>query len=83
MRLLLRRFPVLAGLQFLALLCTAVAGDRFFRTQQATLIVTTTADSGPGSLRQAIADAHDGDTIQFDPAGLKGSELTFESDQNV
>lgn len=32
----------------------------------ATLTVTTTADSGPGSLRQALADAVDGDTIVFD-----------------
>jgi hypothetical protein len=31
----------------------------------ATLIVTNTDDSGPGSLRQAIADAASGDTITF------------------
>ena len=30
-------------------------------------LVTTTADSGPGSLRDAIAAARNGDTIQFDP----------------
>ncbi len=30
--------------------------------------VTTTADSGPGSLRDAIAGASEGDTIQFDTA---------------
>lgn len=30
-----------------------------------TLVVTTLDDSGPGSLRQAIADAHPGDTITF------------------
>jgi hypothetical protein len=37
----------------------------------ATFTVTTTADSGPGSLRQAIIDANDSgaaDTISFDPA---------------
>jgi hypothetical protein len=34
----------------------------------ATLTVTNTNDAGPGSLRQAIADAADGDLIQFDPA---------------
>jgi len=29
--------------------------------------VTTTADSGPGSLRQALLDAANGDTVNFDP----------------
>jgi len=31
-----------------------------------TLVVTSTADSGPGTLRQAMLDADDGDTITFD-----------------
>ena len=30
-----------------------------------TIIVINTNDSGPGSLRQAIADAQNGDTIVF------------------
>lgn len=34
-----------------------------------TLTVTTLADSGPGSLRQTIADAASGDTITFAVAG--------------
>ena len=34
----------------------------------AEIIVTSTDDSGSGSLRQAIADAADGDVILFDPA---------------
>jgi predicted outer membrane repeat protein len=33
-----------------------------------TITVTNTNDSGPGSLRQALADAQDGDTINFDPS---------------
>src|SRR5439155_12299856 len=33
----------------------------------ASLLVTTTADSGAGSLRQVLRDAVDGDTIAFDP----------------
>jgi hypothetical protein len=37
------------------------------RKNNTTLVVTTTADSGPGSLRQAITDAQSGDTITFDP----------------
>ena len=31
------------------------------------MIVTSTADSGPGTLRQALLDAQSGDTITFDP----------------
>ncbi|MBC8074437.1 MAG: hypothetical protein H7Y32_00040, partial [Chloroflexales bacterium] len=34
----------------------------------ASLVVTTTNDSGPGSLRQALTDASSGDTITFDPS---------------
>jgi len=38
-------------------------------TQAATITVTNTDDDGAGSLRQAIADAHDGDTITFGVTG--------------
>jgi parallel beta-helix repeat protein len=31
-----------------------------------TIVVTSTADSGPGTLRQALLDAQNGDTITFD-----------------
>ena len=47
-----------------------------------TLTVTSTADSGTSSLRQAIADANDGDTIQFDPA-LNGQAITLTSAELV
>src|SRR6266403_1307995 len=33
-----------------------------------TITVTNGNNSGPGSLRQALADANDGDTINFDPS---------------
>jgi hypothetical protein len=33
--------------------------------QATTITVTNTNDSGPGSLRQALADANNGDTINF------------------
>src|SRR5246127_4858651 len=39
-----------------------------------TITVTNTNDSGPGSLRQALVDSHDGDTINFDPA-LNGQTI--------
>lgn len=45
-----------------------------------TLIVSTTADSGPGSLRDTIAAASDGDTIQFD-AALNGQSIILTSDE--
>jgi len=52
----------------------------------AVLTVTTTADNGPGSLRDAIATASDGDTIEFDPAlngqtiGLTSNKLVIDKD---
>src|SRR3970282_988863 len=36
--------------------------------QGRTLLVTSAADSGPGTLRQALLDAQNGVTITFDPA---------------
>jgi hypothetical protein len=41
-------------------------------------IVTTTADVGPGSLREAIDQAVDDDIIRFDPA-LAGATIAVES----
>src|SRR6266404_2919333 len=40
------------------------------------ITVTNTNDSGSGSLRQALADANGGDTINFDPA-LNGQTITL------
>lgn len=72
MRLFLRRFPALAWLRFLGLFCSALA---IVGTVEATtLLVTSAADSGSGSLRDTIAGASDGDTIQFDPA-LNGQAI--------
>src|SRR4051812_38065051 len=38
-------------------------------TQAATITVTNINDSGAGSLRQVVADAHDGDTVNFGITG--------------
>src|SRR5947199_7967041 len=46
------------------------------------ITVTNTNDSGPGSLRQALADANDGDTINFDPA-LNGRNISLTSAELV
>ena len=40
--------------------------------QASTITVTNTSDSGPGSLRQALANANDGDTITFAVTGTIG-----------
>jgi hypothetical protein len=39
------------------------------QTRAATITVTNTNDSGPGSLRQALVNANDGDTINFAVTG--------------
>src|SRR5881275_1035910 len=47
-----------------------------------TITVTNTNDSGPGSLRQALADASDGDTIMFAVTGtiqLTSGELVIDN----
>ncbi|MEY2488418.1 MAG: hypothetical protein QOC70_360 [Verrucomicrobiota bacterium] len=76
MRLLLRRLPALGGLQLFALLCAMMAATQSLYA--VTITVTTTADSGAGSLRAAIAAANDFDTIQFDPA-LNGQTIMVTS----
>lgn len=43
-----------------------------------TIIVTTISDSGPGSLRQAVADAASGDQITFSP-NLNGQAISLLS----
>src|SRR5262245_1346755 len=50
------------------------------RTVPSTLTVLNNQDAGAGSLRDAIARAHDGDTIAFAP-GLVGQTITLTSDE--
>ncbi len=54
----------------------------------AEIVVTSTADSGPGSLRQALADVCRGGVVRFDPALAGqtitvGGELTVERDLTI
>ena len=47
-----------------------------------TITVINTNDSGPGSLRQALVDANNGDTINFD-SSLNGQKITLTSGQLI
>ena len=58
---------------FFPLFCAAALSAR-----ATTITVINTNDSGPGSLRQAIFNANNGDTIDFDPA-LNGQTITLTS----
>lgn len=59
------------------------------RTLLSTFTVTSPLDSGPGSLRQAITDAGDGDTVNFDESllgssiMLTGGELVIDDDITI
>jgi hypothetical protein len=63
-------------LLLIALLGAAAVGLPSLRG--ATIIVTTINDNGTGSLRQALADAVDGDTINFN-SSLNGQRITLTS----
>ena len=56
-------------------------------TQAGTILVTSPADSGPGSLRQAVADAMLGDSIVFSPeitrVVLSGGEIVIAKDLDI
>src|ERR1044071_2971273 len=81
MRLSVYGLHPLSGLFLCALLlCTALIGVK--NATAAIITVTNINDSGPGSLRQALADAQDGDTIQFDPA-LNGQSIPLTSGELV
>jgi len=55
-----------------AAICSVVVCAAAISVQADTITVITTADSGPGSLRQALADSNDGDTINFAVTGTIG-----------
>jgi hypothetical protein len=66
------------------LICFALFRTLAICAYASTITVTTTNDSGPGSLRQALVDANDGDTITFavtGTIGLTSGELAI--DKNV
>lgn len=66
----------------LVLLAGMLAATPVSQVRAATLTVTTTSDSGPGSLRQAMMDAASGTTIRFDPS-LAGQTITLSTPVNL
>ena len=71
-----RRFALLRSFASLAVASATFIGA----ASAATLTVTTTADSGAGSLRQTLAGAAAGDTLVF-ASSLSGQTITLTSGQ--
>lgn len=63
-----RAKPAVSLGTLLVLLLPSLFGPSVPVVGATTLVVVSTADSGPGTLRQAILDAKAGDTITFDPS---------------
>lgn len=56
-------------------------------TLAGTILVTSSADSGPGSLRQAVLEARSGDAVEFAPdvrrIGLAGGEIVLDKELEI
>src|SRR2546423_15240699 len=69
-----------------AAICSVVVCAAAISVQADTITVTTTSDSGLGSLRQALADANNGDTINFTVTGtiaLTSDELAVDKSVTI
>jgi hypothetical protein len=64
------------------LICFALFWTLAICAYASTITVTTTNDSGPGSLRQALVDANDGNTITFAVTGTSG-ELVLDNSVTI
>src|SRR5207253_9208695 len=69
-----------------AAICSVVVCAAAISVQADTITVTTTSDSGLGSLRQALADAHTGHTSNFTVTGtiaLTSDELSADKSVTI
>jgi hypothetical protein len=78
--IIMKKLPII-GITLTLLLGLALWQQQLFVTKAApvfnTVTVTNINDSGAGSLRQAIADAASGDTINFDTSGVFATPQTI------
>jgi LPXTG-site transpeptidase (sortase) family protein len=84
--LILRAHPRARWLTILLCLSLLLGAQPVHGVQATTLTVSITDDSGPGSLRQAIADAAAGDEIIFSVTGsitLTTGQLTIEKSLTI
>ena len=84
MKLFVKKAVLVLVMVFFAMLMASVMSAGIVHA--ATITVTSLNDSGPGSLRQAIADAATGDTIDFAVTGtvvLTSGELTINKDLTI
>jgi LPXTG-site transpeptidase (sortase) family protein len=84
--LILRTLPRARWLAILLCLSLLLGTQPVQGVQAATFTVTNLLDSGPGSLRQAIAGATAGDTIEFSVTGtiiLNTGQLTIEKSLTI
>jgi len=58
---------ILPAIQQPSTMLVAANGLYDAQSSSETIVVTSVSDSGPGTLRQALLDAQNGDTITFDP----------------
>src|SRR5438132_1551081 len=81
-----RRISVSAFFNLRAWICFAVLCAMGISARADVITVTNTNDSGPGSLRQALADVNDGDTITFAVTGaisLTSGELVINKNITI
>lgn len=71
-----RRISAAAFCHLGASICLALFCATGMPAYATTITVTKTNDSGPGTLRQALADVQDGDTIEFNFGGAATISLT-------